>query len=97
MKPLFILFLFSLCLTAYSQQTYNYKDIIIYVPAVPVVSTFLIVNSMNVPAEYPFTSGMHQVRNRQRMTVALTGMVLTAATCYVVERTKLGLRKRRRY
>ena len=59
-----------------------------YVPAISLFTTFIIVNNMNVPPHYMYNMEMQHIRDRQRFTVALTGIAISTTIFFIKERYK---------
>ena len=83
MKTLLLIISLFVCVTINAQYD-KYKNM--YIPGLTVGATFLTVNSMNLPCQYEFNTRMHYVRDRQRFTVAITGILITTGVTYVIHR-----------
>ena len=83
MKTLTLIISLFVCVTLNGQYN-KYKNM--YIPGLTVGATFLAVNSMNLPYKYEFNPRMQYVRDRQRFTVAITGILITTGVTYLIQR-----------
>ena len=56
-----------------------------WIPVVEMGTTFLIVNNMNLSYEYYLNYEMYHIRDRQRFTVFLTGMIITTTSYFLIQ------------
>lgn len=91
MKTLTYILLLTLCYSVCGQ--YLPKEPIIYneyrgmwIVGAEMGTTFFTVHQMNLSTNYLNNVHMYYVRDRQRATVFLTGMVVTAATYFILQK-----------
>ena len=66
-----------------------------YAAMAVLVGTFATVQSMDTPMEYYGNNHLLRLRHRQRATAALTGMVTTTITYYVVKHIRHKVKRNR--
>ena len=76
----------SFTLPKYEYEQTDYRGM--WICGLELIGTFSVVQTMNCPPHFWDDTGMWHVRDRQRFTVALTGMAITAATVFILERYK---------
>ena len=68
-----------------------------YIAMGVLVGTFATVQSMDTPMEYYGNNHLLRMRHRQRATVALTGMITTTVTYYVVKHIRHKVKRNKAY